>query len=115
MTSAILHLCQTCRPEAAAEARASLQAALDAVGLPAEVRDQACMNACDRPVSLSLQANGYATYFFTNVDPVKDRSDIVATVRHYLNSPKGWIEDARPCGRLRFCLTGRVPPVSSEG
>ncbi len=44
-----------------------------------------------------------------------DRSDIVATVRHYLSSPKGWIEDARPCGRLRFCLTGRVPPISSEG
>lgn len=115
MTSAILHLCQTCRPEAAEEARASLQAALDAAGLPAQVRDQACMNACERPVSLSLQASGYATYFFTNIDPATDLSDIVATVRHYLDSPNGWIEDARPCGRLRHCLAGRVPPISSEG
>ena len=115
MTRAVLHLCQTCRPVTAENARASLQAALDAAGLPAQVRDQACMNACDRPVSLSLQANGYATYFFADIDPEADRSDIVATVRHYLSSPKGWIEDARPCGRLRFCLTGRVPPISSEG
>lgn len=111
---AVVHLCETCADEATARNHQVLQDRLDADGLPAEVRAQACFNACDRPVGLSLQASGAATYFFTGVDPVGDLEDIVATVRLYLDSPKGWIEDARPCGRLRLCLTGRVPALSSE-
>lgn len=69
------------------------------------------MNGCARPVSLALQSPERATYFFGGVDLEADVADIVATLRAYLDAPKGWIEDARPCGRLRFCLVGRVPAL----
>lgn len=109
----ILHLCQTCDPEGFAQARAGLQKALDVAGLASDVHAQSCMNACAEPVSLALQAQGRATYFFAGIDPVADQTDIVATVRAYLKSPGGWIEDATACGRLRHCLKGRVPALSS--
>ena len=112
MTHAVVRLCATCAPQTASDARAALQDALDAAGLPATVMAQACFNACAAPVSLSLQAQGFATYFFAGVDPMAHRDDIVATVELYLSSPQGWIEDARPCGQLRLCLSGRVPALA---
>lgn len=60
---------------------------------------------------MALQSTGRATCFFAGVDPQADVADIVSTIRAYLDAPKGWIEDARPCGRLRFCLVGRVPAL----
>lgn len=110
----VLHLCETCDPAGFARARDGLQDALEAAGLNGQVRAQACMNACADPVSLALQGTGRATYFFAGIDPVTDRADIVATVAAYLRSPGGWIEDATACGRLRHCLKGRVPGLSSE-
>lgn len=110
---AILHLCSSCNVAEFAGAREGLQMALDTAGLQADVVAQPCMNACAEPVSLALQSNGRATYFFTGINPVADREDIVATVDAYLKSPAGWIEDATACGRLRHCLKGRVPALSS--
>ena len=105
----VLRLCDTCDgpawdgvPEAVAAA------GLDA---PVQIEMQACMNGCARPRTLALQGVGRATYFFDGVDPVDDLEDIVGTLRAYIAAPKGWIEDARPCGRLRFCLRGRVPAL----
>ena len=72
-----------------------------------------CMSACESPVSLALQSRGRATYLFAGVDPVADAADIAATCQLYLDAENGWIEDARGCGRLRFCLRGRVPPLSA--
>ena len=106
----VVHLCSTCE----GGGRAALAEALAASGLPVQLRDHACFNACAAPSSLSLQGPGRATYFFTGVDPVADQADIVATVQAYLEAPAVWIEDARPCGRLRDCLTGRVPALTEE-
>ena len=78
---------------------------------PVLISDQDCMNGCARPVSLALQSRGRATCFFGGVDLQADAADIVETVRAYHAAPKGWIEDARRCGRLRFCLVGRVPAL----
>lgn len=108
-----VHLCTTCNPEGFPKARDGLQAALDAADLATDVHGQPCMNACAEPVSLALQSHGRATYFFAGLNPVSDREDIVATVAAYLKSPGGWIEDATACGRLRHCLKGRVPALSS--
>ena len=69
-----------------------------------------CDGSCGGKGCLWLQAEGKASYHFKEVDPVRDRVDILATARCYLASPEGWIEDARPCGRLRFCLAARIPP-----
>ncbi|MDA8584645.1 DUF1636 domain-containing protein [Rhodobacteraceae bacterium] len=75
----------------------------------ADLHRIACGETCKSPARLWLQSDGGASYIFEGVDLDADRDDIMATLRCYLASPKGWIEDARPCGRLRFCLTARVP------
>ena len=100
--SAVLHLCATCRP---LPDLAALRAALPE---GAELRLHDCLNACGQPTALSLQGKGTG-YLFAGVDPEADAADIAATARTYLSAPRGAIEDARPCGRLRFCLKGRLP------
>ena len=67
-----------------------------------------CLNACDKPVAVTFQGSG-AAYVFHGINPAADAADIAATAQTYLDSPEGWIEDARPCGRLRFCLRARLP------
>lgn len=105
----VLHLCSSC-PGQGADA---LQDALDRATFDQPVRlvFQSCMNGCAEPVSLALQGPGRATCFFGGIDPDADRHDIIATLRAYLAADKGWIEDATACGRLRFCLRGRVPAL----
>ena len=76
----------------------------------AELRFQDCLNVCDRPTALSLQGRGWS-YLFADVDPEKDAQDIASTARIYAESPAGEITDARPCGQLRHCLIGRLPPA----
>lgn len=61
-----------------------------------------------RPVLMAMQAARRGTYLFHDLRP-DDLADVLATTRAYLAAPQGWIADARPCGRLRFCLLYRVP------
>jgi len=104
-----LNLCRDCAGVTEAIAK-DLQAAIDAA-LPDQVslRLSACIALCDKPAGLTLQAAGGAGYAFAGIDPQRDVADIIATCQAYLDSPDGWIEDARPCGRLRFCLAARLP------
>ncbi|MDK8873640.1 DUF1636 family protein [Paracoccus sp. SSJ] len=70
---------------------------------------RAALRARDaRPVLMALQAPGRGAYLFHDLHP-GDAADIAATIRAYLAAPDGWIMDARPCGRLRFCLKLRIP------
>ncbi|SEL89006.1 Protein of unknown function [Roseivivax marinus] len=105
--TARLHLCASCE----GSDLPALRAALEVSGLDVALRSERCLNGCAAPVSMALQAPGRATYFFAGIDPAGDAADIVATVRLYLTAPAGWIEDARGCGRVRFCLKGRVPAL----
>lgn len=105
--TAIVHLCSTCR--AGPLPLADLAAALLDAGIDAELRAHPCLNVCAAPVALSLQGRGRATCLFSGVDPEADRDDIIATIRAWQAAPAGWIDDARPCGRLRHRLVGRVP------
>lgn len=110
-----LFICETCQdrdghqpgPEMVRAVRAALDAdvaaALDVVAGP-------CMNMCDAPVSLALRAPGKVAYLFSRVEP-GDVADIAALARLFVEAADGVIEDARPAGRLRFCLTGRVPAI----
>ncbi|TMV10362.1 DUF1636 domain-containing protein [Ruegeria sediminis] len=91
---------------AEAVARAGLQGRV-------ELAEHACFSACAQPVALGLQGPGLASYVFEGIDPVTDAADIAATCKAYLESPSGWIEDARPCGRLRLCLRSRMPAYHS--
>lgn len=109
-----LLICSTCTGarDVAAESAAVANALgeLDMTG-QVEIGTHACMNGCAHPVSIGLQGDGRASYVFAGVDPVADAADIAATCRVYLDSEHGWIEDARPCGRLRLCLRARLPAL----
>lgn len=74
-----------------------------------EVRAQDCLNACDKPTALAFRAEGKAAYLFAGVDGNADGADVAAFAKLYGDAPDGWVEDARPAGRLRFCLIGRIP------
>lgn len=89
----------------------ALSAALASSDLAHQVALQAisCGETCARPARLWLQSDGGASYVFEGLNLTSDNADILATARAYLDAPRGWIEDARPCGRLRFCLTARLP------
>ncbi len=109
-----LLICKSCSGsrDHAAELLA-VQQALKTAGLQDQVTlgDQACFSSCAEPTALALQGQGRASYVFSGVDVVADADDIAATCLTYLSSPNGWIEDARPCGRLRMCLRARIPAL----
>ena len=75
-----------------------------------DVKLHECLSVCAEPVSVAAQAKGKATYVFAGVKDT-DVDDVLAFARLYDDSADGWIEDARPLGRLRFCLKTRVPAL----
>ncbi len=106
-----LGICTACLSDAAKSQVAVLQATIALSDLAGQVAVDGltCGDTCPAPAQVWLQAPGAASYIFAGVDLAQDRDDILATLRAYLAHPGGWIEDARPCGRLRFCLTARLP------
>jgi predicted metal-binding protein len=72
------------------------------------VTQSACLGPCDQPSVLAIQTRGHAGYVFAGVTQ-NDANDIAATCALILASDQGWIEDARPCGRLRHLLVARMP------
>jgi predicted metal-binding protein len=117
-------ICSTCRKddeatpkgEALAVAVKDLLAKSDDPALQSfEVETFECMSACANPNAISFRAPGKAAYLFSGVDAERDQEDIIAFARMYLAAKDGWIEDARPCGRLRFCLMGRIPAQEATG
>lgn len=75
----------------------------------AEVRLVECLNACARPLALAVTGEGKATYLFAGVDPEAQAEEVAAFLDLYRNAPGGEVADARPAGRLRVCLLGRIP------
>lgn len=112
MTTRVL-ICSTCAAPGAEPQGGSfaqqLRARLDGQVL---VETVACMNLCDRPMSLALQGAGRDTYVFAGVDPARDLEDAAALARLFAEAEGGTITDARPAGRLRHCLVARVPHLS---
>ena len=116
-------ICSTCRSEAEASPKgAALANDLKSIFANADeaairnfnIETFECMSACSKPVAISFRAEGKAAYMFAGIDPATDQRDILAFARLYAMAKDGWIEDARPCGRLRFCLLGRIPAQGSE-
>ncbi len=112
-------VCATCDPEQGGEGGerflSSLREALsrDGLGDVVELASVDCMGACAEPMALALQGEGRASYLFSGVS-LQYVVDILATCREYLAAPGGWIVDARPCGRLRLCLRGRIPALPGD-
>ena len=113
----VIFVCDTCCPKngqpRGAGFAATLRAALAAEAELAdvEVRTESCLNMCEEPMALALRAPGKVAYLFAGLDPEEDVADTLALVRLYREAPDGVIADARPAGRLRFCLKGRVPAL----
>lgn len=103
-------ICETCAAVGHAPVGADFAQELRArVAGDVAVETVACMNRCDKPLALALSGAARDTYLFDGVDPAIDLEDAAALVRVYADAPGGTIVDARPAGRLRQCLVGRVP------
>ena len=94
-----------------AETIAQLQDHLDQSDLSERIiiQPSPCLGVCTDAHAIALTGKGRASLVFCGVDPVKDMADIAATCRAWLEAEDGWIEDARPCGRLRHQLHARIP------
>ena len=103
-------ICDTCAaPGQAPQGEAFAEKLRAHVTESVSVVTVSCMNQCDRPVSLALRDDGKDVYLFHSVDPARDLDDTLALIDLYAQAEGGTIEDARPAGRLRHCLAGRVP------
>ena len=89
-------------------AGAALAGAVGALPEGVALRLAPCMNVCSRPVTVAARAEGKAAYLFGGVGPA-DAAALATFARLYAGAPDGMIADARPLGRLRFCLIGRIP------
>ena len=95
-------ICAACREGAGRR----LAERLAGAGLQVRLAD--CLSACGSPLALAVTGEGKATYLFAEVDPEAQAGEVVAFMGLYGVAPKGKVEDARACGRLRFCLRGRI-------
>jgi predicted metal-binding protein len=98
-------ICRSCEGPGEALAKALAQSG---DGWAVEMHD--CLSVCAEPVSLAVQAQGKATYVFAGLSD-SDAADVKAFVALYDAADDGWVADARPAGRLRFCLKTRVPAL----
>ncbi len=98
-------LCANCRERAGEGLAGRLRGLLPGV----EVRLTECLNACGVPLALAVTGEGKAAYFFAGVDPDGQAEEVVAFMELFALAPAGEVADARACGRLRFCLRGRIP------
>lgn len=78
------------------------------------VRGSRCMLACGEPLALSLQCPTKVAYLFSHVHPEYDLENVLALVRLFVSDEEGVILDARPIGRLRHCLKGRLPATQNQ-
>ena len=102
-------VCSTCECGSGPGFARALRAEIAARGMAFEVQEHACMSNCAKPLSVAFSAPGKATYLFGGVKAESDLADTLGFAQIYAECPDGWIADARPAGRLRFCLVGRVP------
>jgi len=101
-----LLICSTC----AGPGGALAQAVRDRINDGWEIEMHECLSVCDEPVALGVQATGKATYVFAGLNEA-DAGDVAGFARLYDEDADGWIADARPAGRLRFCLKARIPAL----
>lgn len=89
----------------------ALRAALCGAGLAAqfEVAEVGCFGGCSDPSGIAFQGMGKASYVFSGTKLASDLDDVLAFCEAYLAAKDGWIEDARPLGRLRHCMRARIP------
>lgn len=88
----------------------AVETALRAALAEIEIRRAECLSVCAAPVTVAARAERRATYVFRGLGP-GDIGDLRAFLAAYAAAEAGWIEDARPLGRLRHCLVTRIPAM----
>ncbi len=112
-----LFVCDSCCSEneqsqgAAFAKEVAARVAADPKLADVEVRTTTCLNMCDTPMAAALRAPDKMAYLFAGLRPDEDLEDTLALLRLYVEAEAGEITDARPAGRLRFCLKGRIPAL----
>ena len=111
-----LLVCATCeRPEGqtARQDCARLREILQKAGRDKEIAVEAvsCLGGCTAPLNIGLQGQGRASYVMGDVSVADFEAEIVTWCELYLDLPQGWIEDARPLGKLRYNLRARIPAL----
>ena len=111
-----LLICATCECAEGRSARqdcAQIRGALKLAGLSDQIEVEAtpCLGGCTHPVNIGLQGAGKGSYVFDSIDTQSFEAEIVTLCQMYLDLPKGWIEDARPLGKLRDNLRARIPAL----
>lgn len=112
-----LFVCDSCRQDSAPPCGPAFakdlaeRIARDPQLAQVEVRTTTCLNMCDEPMAVALRAPEKMAYLFAGLRPDADIEDTLALLRLYVEAADGEITDARPAGRLRFCLKGRIPPL----
>lgn len=104
-------VCDTCGVGAGEPCGQRIADTLRRADLGVDVRAVSCLNMCDEPLAMALRAPGKVAYLFAGIRPDEDVGDAIALIKLYRDAPDGIIEDARPAGRLRFCLKGRIPAL----
>ncbi len=108
-------ICNTCARASDAGPLAldveALRDALQSAGLAEQfvVAEVGCFGGCSDPSGIAFQGQDRASYVFSGTDLASDLNDVLAFCDAYLRAKDGWIEDARPLGRLRHCLRARIP------
>ena len=89
----------------------AVRAVLEATGAPVQISE--CLSVCADPVTVAAQGAGRATYVFSGIS-AEHAHDLAAFAHAYDTADAGWIEDARPLGKLRFRLVTRVPAMRTS-
>ncbi len=100
-------ICASC--ESRADRAAVIAELRGAVAGTTAVETVECMNVCSKPVTVAFRAEGKEAYLFAGVELERQAGELAIFARLYADAQGGIIEDARPCGDLRFCLIGRIP------
>ena len=104
-----------CRVGETPQGAAFVAALRKRLGAHFAIAAHACFSVCSEPQALAFRAPGKAAYVFSGLN-LDDLEDIAAFAQLWSGLVDGWIEDARPIGRLRFCLKARIPatPIQPE-
>lgn len=115
--SVTLHVCLTCRREAAPEGErrpgARLHAALQAEGAPegVTIKGVECLSACNNGCSIALSAPGRWSYVYGHMDPEAHVADILAGAAAYAATPDGIVPWRERPVIFRKQSLARIPPL----
>ena len=86
----------------------TLDEALRAAGVEAEVDTVDCMSGCTRASTVAFRDAGKTAFLFGDLTQ-SDLADLVRFAQAYAATPDGIFADARPLGALRFKALARIP------